>query len=225
MTASAPSLLRLLHLASPGLPIGTFAYSQGLEPAVAATWVTDEASAEAWILGVLRHGLGTLDLPVFARLAAAFAAGDDECARSWTDFLFAARGSAELQAEDRRVGNSLARVLVTLGIEDAAAWTDSPRTTYATLFALATARWGLPVADAAAALAFSWCENQTAAALRLVPLGQTSGLRILAHAHDEIPAVVRAALACSDAEIGFGCPGLALASARHETQYSRLFRS
>ena len=222
---SQSALLRLLHLASPGLPIGAFAYSQGLEPAVAGGWVADEAGAADWILGVLAHGVAQLDIPVFARLVRAFAAHDEASVQDWTDFLLAARGSAELQAEDRRLGGSLARVLVTLGLDDAATWAERPRVTYATSFALATARWKLPVPAAATALLFAWCENQTAAALRLVPLGQSSGLRILARAQQIIPTHVTQALALDDDQIGWGCPGLALASASHETQYSRLFRS
>ena len=218
-------LLRLLHLASPALPIGAFAYSQGLEPACAAGAVRDEATAINWITGLLTHSLGTLDLPLFARLHAAFRAGDDAAAARWTDFLFAARGSAELEAEDRRLGSALARVLETLGIPDARAWGDRPRVCHLTAFALAAARWDLPARDAALAWTFSWCENQAAAAMRLVPLGQTSGLHILERCRAIIPAVVAQALVRGDDDLGWGCPGLAIASAEHETQYSRLFRS
>jgi urease accessory protein len=225
-TMSDPqALLRLLHLASPALPIGAFAYSQGLEAACNAGWVTDEGSAEGWILGLVTHGLATLDLPYFARLHAAFAAGDDDAAALLSERLFAARGSAELQAEDRRLGHALGRVLMTLGIPAAASWSDRPRVCHLTLFALAAAHWRLPVSDAAAAWLFAWCENQAAAAMRLVPLGQTSGLRILDRCRIEIPAAVAAALALPDDDLGWGCPGQALASAHHETQYSRIFRS
>jgi urease accessory protein len=223
----ASALLRLLHLASPALPIGAFAYSQGLEPACAAGWISDEASATEWILGVLGHSLKTLDVPVLRRLHDAFVADDLEAARRWTDFLFAARGSAELQAEDQRLGSSLAKALVTLGLPCASAWVEAPRVTHVTLFALAAARWNLPLPAAAAAWLFAWCENQTAAALRLVPLGQSSGLRILTRAQEIIPGVVAQGLsvALGDDDIGWGCPGVVLGSALHETQYSRLFRS
>jgi urease accessory protein len=123
------------------------------------------------------------------------------------------------------MGNALGRVLATLGLPEGLTWGERPRTSYLTLFALATARWQLPVADAATAWLFSWCENQTAAAMRLVPLGQSSGLRILDQLRPLIPAIVAAALARPDDDIGWGCPGLAFASARHEIQYSRIFRS
>jgi urease accessory protein len=93
------------------------------------------------------------------------------------------------------------------------------------LFALGAARFQIPLPAAAAAFLFAWSENQAAAAMRLVPLGQTAGLRLVAAAAAIIPAVVEAGLALPDDEVGFGAPALAIASAAHETQYSRLFRS
>jgi urease accessory protein len=219
------ALLRLLHRASPALPIGAFAYSQGLEPAVAAGWISDEATAQSWMLGVLQHGLRTVDIPALGRLHAAFVAYDNESAARATDVLFASRGSAELQAEDRRLGAALARVLETLALPEATTWVARPRLCHLTLFALATARWHLRLGDAAAAWLFAWCENQAAAAMRLVPLGQTSGLRLLEQARRVIPDVVTEGLALSDEDTGWGCPGVSIASASHETQYSRLFRS
>jgi urease accessory protein len=222
---SLDGLLALLHLASPALPIGAFAYSQGLEHAVEVRWVIDEDSAGAWILGLLSHSLLHLEVPVLARLHAAWAARDAAAVRRWNDLLFAARGSRELQEEDRHLGSALARVLTTLGIDAAIPWADDRRATYPTLFALAAVGRGVAAPAAAAALLFAWCENQTAAALRLVPLGQSSGQRILAAARARIPDVVRAGLALPDGELGWGAPGLALGSALHETQYSRLFRS
>lgn len=224
-TLDQAALLRLLHLASPALPIGAFAYSQGLEPAVAAGWIKDEDTAVAWVLGVLQHGLRSVDVPSFARLHAAFAAGDDAAAARHTDVLFAMRGSAELQAEDRRLGSALARVLQTLDVPAAEAWASRPRLCHLTMFALAAATWNLRAADAITAWLFSWCENQAAAAMRLVPLGQTSALRLLERARVVIPTVVSEGLALSDDDSGWGCPGLGFASAAHETQYSRLFRS
>jgi urease accessory protein len=219
------ALVRLLHLASPALPVGAFAYSQGLEQAVAWRWVTDEETAAAWILGLLEHGHGALDVPVLDRLHAAFRAADRGAVRRWSDFLHACRGSRELQDEDRRLGASLARVLETLGIDEAAPFRDDGRATFATLFALAAARWGIAPEAAAAAFAFAWCENQVAAALRLVPLGQSAGQRILARAGAAIPGIVARARSLADEELGAAAPAQAIAAAHHESLYSRLFRS
>jgi urease accessory protein len=223
------AFLRLLQLASPGLPIGAFAYSQGLESAVAAGLVTDEDSTAEWITGLLSGPIGHLDLPIFARIHRAVLAGDRDAAHRWNGILLASRATAELQAEDRHLGAALARVLVALGLPEADVdRTDdagAPASTLASLFALATARLGIAVGQALSVFAFTWAEGQTSAAVRLVPLGQTAGVRILAGAARAIPAVVDRALALDDDDIGGAAPGHALLSTAHETQYSRLFRS
>jgi urease accessory protein len=190
--------------------------------------VSDEASARAWIVSLLESQLATLDLAVLARLWQAW--GDEESAAparvaTWSAFLLASRPSAELQQEDRHLGGALARVLAGLGLPEAAAWTARDDVTHAAMFALAARRWEVPLAAAAQGFAFAWAEAQVSAAVRLVPLGQSAGQRILAAAAAAIPATVARALALPADEIGAASPRLALASAWHETQYSRLFRS
>lgn len=207
------------------LPVGAYAYSQGLEYAACANWVHDEQSARSWILGLLRGGLTRLDLPVLARCYRAWQMDEQPVVRHWAVFLRASRESAELQQEDRHLGQALARLLRDLDIADAEPWVTQPHTSFAVMFALAAARWDISLHMAAQAYLWAWMENQVAAAMKLVPLGQTAGQRILSHAVTEIPASVEAGLALSDNDIGFAAPGLAIGSALHETQYSRLFRS
>lgn len=218
-------LLKLLQLTSPGLPIGAFAYSQALEQAIALGWVKDEATAQDWICGLLAGSIGKLDLPVLARAHEAFACGDDDHARTWSELLLASRASAELQAEDRSLGSALARVLDGLAVDGARTWLGSPAASYAVLFALAAVRWKVPLAQAAAGYAFAWTEAQVAAATRLCPLGQQAAQRILSRALPVIPEVVDGALALADDDIGAAAPAQAVASALHETLYSRLCRS
>jgi urease accessory protein len=220
-----PALLRLLQLTSPALPIGAYAYSQGLEHAVHAGWVNDEPTAADWILGLLDHGLPAVELPVLLRLMAAWRAGDEPGVRRFSDFLVASRSSAELRAEDQRLGSALARLLVTLDVPEASPFIAAPRSTHLTLFALAAVRWEIPAAQAAGGYLFSWEENQVGAASRLVPLGQSAAQRILSRATGLIPAAVARAEAVPDDEIGFAAPAHAIAAALHETQYSRIFRS
>ncbi|HEX3698464.1 MAG TPA: urease accessory UreF family protein [Polyangia bacterium] len=219
------ALLRLLQLCSPALPIGAFAYSQALEPAVAAGWVCDEATAIDWISGLLEGSLTALDLPIVERLHAAWSANDVATVDDWTALLAASRSSRELQAEERHLGAALARVLDGVGIAEAAAWTARADVTYAAMFALAASRWGIPVAVALSAYAFVWCETQVSAAVRLIPLGQSAGQRVLSALSATIPACVVFARAVADHDIGAAAPSHAIASAVHETQYSRLFRS
>jgi urease accessory protein len=218
-------LLRLMQLSSAALPIGAFAYSQGLEQAVASGWVSDEHSAEHWILGLLANSVGTLDLPVLLRLMRAFAEGDQAGAVAWSDFLFACRGSSELQAEDHHLGTALAKVLVTTGAIANVDWPDDPGPTYVAMFALGAARWAVPAAAAATGYAFAWTEAQVGAATRLCPLGQRSSQRILSAAFPVIERAVAEAQALSDDEIRSSTPVQAIASAMHETLYCRLCRS
>lgn len=217
--------LRLLQLASPALPVGAYAYSQGLESAVELGWVHDEASARDWILGLLGHTQTYLDAPALIRLHSAWQNSDSDAIRHWTHWLYACRESFELQQEDRHLGQNLARLLVDLELPEAAPWRSAERVCFATLFTLAAARWNIPARDTVSGYLWTWTENQVMAATKLVPLGQTAGQRILSAAIPVIEHTTEQALALSDDELGFSAPGLALAAARHETQYSRLFRS
>jgi urease accessory protein len=217
--------LRLLQLTSPSLPIGAFAYSQGLEQAVAMGSITNEATARDWILGLLKNGLGQLDLPALARLHRAFALGDLSAARRWNDFLYASRGGAELRMEDQHLGEALARVLVGLGISDAAHWIDGGNTTYAAMFALGAAHWEIPEGATLSGFAFAWTEAQVGAATRIVPLGHSAAQRIVSAALPILDAAVANAFQIEDDDVGACTPGQAIASALHETLYSRLCRS
>jgi urease accessory protein len=221
----ARALLHLLHLSSPALPIGAYAYSQGLESAVHAGAVRDEASARAWIVGLLEHAQAQLDVPVLARLHAALESGDAAALERWTAFLAVSRESRELQDEDRALGRALARLLADLDVAGARALAAQRSMTLAAAFALAAVAYGIPLREAASGYLFAWLENQVAAAVRLVPLGQTSGRRVLLAGIAAIPAAVERGLALDEDSIGAAAPGLAALSARHESQYTRLFRS
>ncbi len=227
VTSESRARLRLWQLISPALPIGAYAYSRGLEYAISARWVRDEADVTVWIEGQLTHVLGTLDIPVFARLYEAWGiSGDHAALEYWSRFLLAARESAELLAEDRHLGMALARLLAELGIEEARPWQKCKQTTFATLFALSVKHWDIDLREGAEAYAWVWCEQQVAAAVKLIPLGQTAGQRILLNLAEVIPEVIGAGLDLTDdEEIGGVAPGLGIASALHEVQYSRLFRS
>jgi len=224
-TRTDEALLHLLQLASPALPIGAFAYSQGLEYAAHAGWVRDEAGAGDWILGLLAHSLTALDIPVLARLYLGWERDDQAAVRRWSELLLAARESRELQAQERQLGAALARLLADLDMPDASAWVTDTSVCHGAMFALAAARWRIPLARAVLGYLWAWCESQIAAVIKLVPLGQTAGQRILSRAAAAIPRAAEQGLTVADDHIGASAPGLAIASSRHETQYSRLFRS
>jgi urease accessory protein len=218
------ALLRLFHLVSPALPVGAYAYSQGLEYAVQAGWVSDEASTWDWLQGLLRLSVGTLDLPLLARLHAAWSAADRTAVNDWNAQLIAARESAELRAEERHLGSSLARVLLELEVDDARDWQQRDPA-FATLFSLAAVRWQVAVGPTLAGYGWAWSENQVLAAIKLVPLGQSAGQRLLHRLTDLLPRVVEHAMMLPDDAIGTSALSQVLAGTLHESQYSRLFRS
>jgi urease accessory protein len=221
---SSAVLMRLLQLCSPALPIGAFAYSHGLEQAVVEGWVTGAAEAEDWIGGLLDHAWTRLEVPLLARLHAALANADDEALEHWCAISRASRESAELAAEDGHLGAALAGLMASFGVPRAVEWTKSTRP-FAAVLAAAARHWNLPLREAALALLWTMVEHQVAAAVKLVPLGQTDGQLVLHRLAARIPAAVERGLALTDIEMGAVSPGLAIASAQHETLYSRLFRS
>ena len=221
---SLTPMLRLLHLVSPALPLGAYAYSQGLEYAVHAGWVTDECAAHHWIAGLSRGAVGTLDLPILARLHRAWGCEDLAAVEHWSAQLLAARESAELRAEERHLGRALARILIELGLAEAACWNDH-RATWATLFSLAAVRWGIGEPETLSGYLWAWTENQVLAAIKLVPLGQSAGQRLLRTLSNAMPQIVQRALASADDAIAISTPAQALACSLHEAQYTRLFRS
>ena len=183
MSTDAPladlSLLRVLQLASPTLPVGAYAQSQGLEWAVEAGWVTDEASLADWLAMQLTDSLALLDLPVLSRLHAAANNDDDGQLQRWSRYLLASRETRELVADDCERGKSLARMLSDLGVAAATPWVQRVDTPFATLSAIAAVAWAIPAPAAASAYAWGWLENQVLAGVKLVPLGQLAGQRLL----------------------------------------------
>lgn len=216
--------LHLLRLVSASLPVGTFSYSRGLESAVEAGWVADEAAARDWILGTLEHSFAPLDGALFCRMMAALAANDTERLLACDAWLAAARESLELQQEDRRMAEALLTLLADLEVPDAAPLKGGLRC-YASAFALAARHWQVPEQAALEGLMWTVVDGQVAASLRLIRMGQTAGQRILIAAIPVIERSAAAAARTADDDVGNVSVAMAMASARHETQYSRLFRS
>jgi urease accessory protein len=215
------SLARLLQLASPALPVGAYSYSQGLEAAIEAGVVRDAASARAWIGDVLEFSVARMEAPVFLRLCAAWRSGDIAAAARWNAFFLASRETSELRAETAQMGYSLGELLAALGAGEARI----EEISFPAAFAHAVVAWDLDPEDALVAYLWAWLENQVIAAVKSVPLGQTEGQSLLLALGERLDEAAARAGALADDELANFAPGFALASARHETQYSRLFRS
>lgn len=224
MDISHTALLKLLHLVSPALPVGAYAYSQGQEYAVDAGWVSSAEALEKWLSGIMQFGLGRLDLPVLERCYTAWQQGDHRQLRHWNQWVFASRETRELLLEDQQLGLALARLLKSLHIPGVdLAFPSGP--SFITMFALAGQQWQIPFSALSYGFTWAWLENQIAVATKTIPVGQTQAQHLLINLAEHIPDVVERAQLVGDHELGVSLPGLALASAQHEQQYSRLFRS
>ena len=213
-------LLSLLRLVSPALPVGGFAYSQGFEYAIDSGQISNAEGVEAWLSGVIRHGLAHLDIPLLCRLHR-HVDGDDGRYEYWNARVLASRETLELRQEESQMGKALWRLLKSMG--EALPELVSP--TWLGAFALAARRWGVNESDCCQGFLWTWTENQLAVAAKTVPIGQTDAQRIAARLMAVMVAAAEHGRTLGDDDISGGLPGLVMASMAHETQYSRLFRS
>lgn len=216
--------MRLLQLCSSNLPVGGYSFSLGLEYAVEAGWVTDLKSTEDWLQLQLFESIARVDLPLLLRLHKAISEADTEGFHYWNQTGLACRETKELLLTETAMGSALLRLLKQLDIPlPACAEAMSP--SFIGYFVIAANHWNINSDMALVGLFWCWLEAQVAAAIKLVPLGQTDAQRLLGRLQEASTDAFKRAEALGDDEVGGSLPRLALASARHELQYCRLFRS
>ena len=225
-TDIAPGLA-LMWLASPALPVGGFSYSEGLEAAIDHGLVRDESSCAAWLDDQLMLTQARGDLAVLAQAIPAWRAMDEARLAELARWVMLTRESAEMRLQTEQMGRSMQDWLKNLQAATPAALDLLARLppNYPMAQALALSVPDVGVEQALHAYAFGWAENMTQAALKAVPLGQNSGQRLLAGLARSIGPAVDQAMRLTDDQRQAFCPMLAIVSARHEHQYSRLFRS
>jgi len=223
----AHRLLWLMQLASPALPVGGFSYSEGLEAAVEHGWVTDEDSAQQWLIDQLHLVQARSELPVIAQAMKAWHTQDKPALQQLNDWVMQTRETFEMRLQSEQMGRSLLIWLRNHQAADEAdmSFCESLPPTWLLVFALALNTHAVDTREGLLTCAFGWAENMVQAAIKSVPLGQLSGQRMLAALSAEIPLAVEHALSIPDNHQQSFTPRLAILSARHETQYSRLFRS
>ena len=223
--ADTMARMRLLQLSSAALPVGAFAYSQGLEWAVEAGWIVDKASTEQWLNELLLGTFAYQDVPLLKRLYGAITTGDDECVAYWSRYAGATRETQELRDEDRHRAAAFIRLLDNFPIPNPQDLRSAMQHTPLAPYAYAAFHLGLSLHDTSAGHIWSWLENSVTAAIKLVPLGQTEGQQVLLSLSEQVGQVIKCGLDLEDGDIGYSATAMTLASSRHETQYTRLFRS
>lgn len=219
-------LLHLLQLASPALPVGAYSYSEGLEALVDSGIISDQLSLQHWLKQELGCGAIRLEAAVMVRAYFSIQAGDLQALGYWNHWLSAARETEELRQQSWQMGRSLLRLLLELQpqLTPIANAVGNP-SNYAIAFGIAAAVWEIDLQSALLGYLHSWATNLLTAGVKLIPLGQTTGQRLLLELQSDLVDAAQAVMALTDDELSSCGWGLALASMAHETQYTRLFRS
>ena len=220
------ALLCILQLASPALPVGAYSYSEGLETLIDAGTIENEQSLKHWLEQELRYGAIRLEAAVMVRAYNSAKLGDTEALSYWNNWLSAARETEELRSSSWQMGRSLIRLLLEL----------QPQVTfmanavglpcnYAITFGIAAAHWQIDLSSAILGYLHSWTTNLITVGIKLIPLGQTAGQKLLLELHVNLSSATQEILTLEDNDLSSCGWGLSLASMAHETQYTRLFRS
>ncbi len=217
--------LRLMQLSSSSLPIGSFTWSQGLEWAAEAGWVASVDSFKRWQTQQMTEGFFCVDLPLFIRLYRACEHNALPEAKRWTAWLLACRETRELREEERNRGSAFTRLVKSWEPDCPPAWLALMAQSQLCGMAWLGVRWGIGARELALSLGYSWIESAVMAGVKLVPFGQQAAQQLIIELSDTFVAGLDAACARGDDQLGAATPLSAIASARHETQYSRLFRS
>lgn len=229
-------LNRLLQLCSANLPVGGFSFSQGLEYAVEMGWLTSPETTASWIKINLEESIAQTDLAILKRLFNALSEHETQHVSAynfaafayWNNHLIACRESHELLLADLAMGKALIRLIKQLDNIDIDAYQaiiQLREVSFVSAFALCAYVFKLDLISAQSGYCWTYIDNQVAAATKLVPLGQTQAQNLLFELTENIQLIIEKSNAISDDNIGTSLPHLAMASAWHETQYSRLFRS
>ncbi|AEF56167.1 urease accessory protein UreF [Marinomonas posidonica] len=223
ITTTDHALLRLLQLSSVSLPVGGYAFSQGMEYAIDCGWVSKQEDVADWTHLQLMQSFSRVDLPILRLAMQAWEEQNQERLVAINDLVLACRETKELRLNDTAMGEALARLLRSLDVP--VPFERLEEISFVVLFAVAARYWKIEFETAALGFAWSWLENQIAAATKLVPLGQTQSQRLIGQLQPALSEAINIAAEMQEEDIGAGLPALAIASSLHETQYSRLFRS
>jgi urease accessory protein len=222
------ALYRLMTWLSPSFPVGAFSYSSGIEWAVEAGDITDAATLHDWLSAMLTDGAGFCDAVFLGQTHRAVSAHDDASLRDIAEFAAAFVPSRERQLETTSQGRAFidtSRAAWSCEGLDEIIAACGQKIVYPVAVALVSAAHGIPLEPALHAFLHAVVSNWISAGSRLIPLGQTDSQRVLARLEPDVAAAAKRALSASLDDLGSATFRADLASMRHETQYTRLFRS
>lgn len=232
------SILKLLQLCSSNLPVGGYTFSQGMEYAIDANWLKTQSDVEAWVVSYASATLRYSDLPLLKKTMAAIDANDSDTLLYLNAQALALRETKELLLADTAMGKALLKLLIDIdrkvpkalkqlyGRRSMRGVIDPSAVSFVAAFAVAACDDELSYQDAATGYAWTVVENQILAAAKLLPMGQTDCQAMLKRLTEQVAELLNnSAYPVDENEIGLSLPGLAMASAKHEDQYSRLYRS
>ncbi len=219
------SLLALLQLSSPQLPVGTYSYSEGIEFLVEKGVIYDHLSLDYWLRQELNYGSVRIDCGILVRTYQNIPTENLSKIRAWNKWLSAQRESEELRFQNWQTGNALIKLFNDICATEKNSYSELEPCNFTVAFAIVAYHWGISLSDAVSSFLFAWVSNLVSAGIRSIPIGQTLGQKILFNLHTEIMNVIPTILSLKDDELQSCSIGLALASMGHETQYTRLFKS
>ncbi|MGF1570362.1 MAG: urease accessory protein UreF [Nodosilinea sp.] len=225
-TTNAQALLKLLQLVSPALPVGAYSYSEGLETLVHQGVITNVEAMAAWLCQELSYGLVRLEVAVIGQVHQAATAGDEDAISRWNHWLSALRDTEETRQQSWAMGRALVRMATDLhpDLGDRFAAVGS-RCNFAVGFGLLAVHWEISAPTTALGYLHSWTTNAVTSAVKLIPLGQTAGQRLMLELYPTLAAAAVDGLKTMPEDFSLSGWGAALASMQHEGLYSRLFRS
>ncbi|MDJ0555434.1 MAG: urease accessory protein UreF [Microcoleaceae cyanobacterium MO_207.B10] len=233
---SANQLLSLLQLASSTLPVGAYSYSEGLELLVARGKIYDIKTLKIWLENCLKFGSIRLETALMIRAYWATKSANLQGLNNWNYWLTATRETEELRLQSLQMGRTLMRLFININVEPnlqvpLVSWlqeklkTDADFCNFAIAFGIIASHWQIEPEAAILGYLYSWMTNLVNAGVKLIPLGQTVGQKLLLEMQDQIVFTSQEVIKLKDDELNSCSWGLSLASMAHETQYTRLFRS
>lgn len=222
-------LLLLLQLCNSSFPLGAYSYSEGLETLIEEKQIIDSQSVNKWLINELKYGSIRIELAIVIRSYYCYLQKDLDGLLYWNNWFSAHRETTELRLQSWQMGKSLSKLILAFESENQNLSniinSFEHHCNYAIAFGIITAHWEIKIEDLLLGYAHNWVNNLINVSIKLIPLGQTEGQKLLLNINDEICNNVDSILLLKNEELSSCSWGLSLASIHHEKLYTRLFRS